>query len=232
MLLVAYDCEGMQAGERMVVRLKEYETEQSGSGKETLRGSAVVHICSPPHVSSSSAAPTKDGDEPAVATPPPLPPSQKYYLHSTLRLIFSPLSKPPSSSSSQPIITTRHLIDLGSPLLGPARFLPFDPASDSTYTAYLALRKARRKEVRGTPSPDGKGEERGRRGSGQREGRGGGGARERGEGGGEGVVLSFGKRREVVGRRKGGGERGEETVGEKGESELSRRMKGMMMVGR
>lgn len=250
--LIPYDCEGMSAGERMVLRLKEYEED------EVLRGSVLAHICSPaPHqlsptggTISSHSTPTKKKRDAVVGgasfspvspttLPTPPPPQQKYYLHSTLRLVFSPLtpSRPVSSSPSSSKSLHRTLIDLGSPSLGPSRFLPFD--TDPDLLLYLAARKARRHAVRrdllpanssisspkpGIPAEESRGRASRSRGSG----------RERGEGGGEGLILSFGKRREVVGRRKGEG--GMTVIGnEKGEreeSELSRKMRGMGMVGR
>ncbi|KAL7417633.1 hypothetical protein BDY24DRAFT_98197 [Mrakia frigida] len=269
--LVPYDCEGMGEGERMVLRLKEYENDETQEGKEVLRGSVVVHICSPPNHHSATGGGSKSSKSndyvassptslsPSSPPPPPPPPQQRYYLHSTLRLVFSPLSPSrstttsSSSSSSQSKPTSRTLIDLGSPSLGSSRFLPFE--LDPDLVASFAARKARRYHVKhdhhppslptpsSTPPAE---EERGRRvdDDGSRR-------RERGEGGGEGVVLSFGKRRQVVGRRKGegsglgGGEEGgrergmgeEEAEGERKktvpvESELSRRMKGMGLVGR
>lgn len=161
--VVPYDVRGMPAGHRMVLRQNLFE-EQAGDGisggQRKLRASAVLHICcvasKRPRLSSSSSPsadtklsqslPLSNRSDDAVAV-------VKYYLHSTIRLVFSTLPSATPGDGPAPPTCTRTVVDMGAPSHGPARFVPW---ADDDAAEYQALRQMRKVAIKRQGLPRGR----------------------------------------------------------------------------
>lgn len=125
----------------MVLRQNTFEEETSG-GSKRLRASASLHVCC---VQARSTKPTAAFSHSLPSTnlndsTPPL----KFYLHSTIRLVFSPL--PAGAPGDGPSAARcSSVIDLGSPAQGLHRFMSWD---DEGAEEYQTLRQIRRVAIK------------------------------------------------------------------------------------
>jgi hypothetical protein len=149
LFVIPYDVRGMPVRHRMVLRQNVFEEVQDGQGgsQRRLRASATLHICcvegNRPRSSTSDPAAKLSHSVPhtGLGTGTAVRPPPRYYLHSTIRFVFSnqPSVALPGDGPALRI-ATRTVVDMGAPAEGPSRFISW---VDDDAVEYATIRQVR-----------------------------------------------------------------------------------------
>lgn len=154
LFVIPYDVSGLPVRHRVVLRQNVFEELQDGQSgcQRRLRASATLHICcvegkrprtSIPGSTAKTSQSVPHAGLDAVASV--ASPSPKYYLHSTIRFVFSSqpsVTLPDDGPALQ--TTTRTVVDMGAPAEGPSRFIPW---LDDDAAEYAAIRQVGRSSL-------------------------------------------------------------------------------------
>lgn len=149
LFVIPYDARGMPARHRMVLRQNIFEETQDdqGGSQRRLRASVTLHICcidgKRPRTSTFSSTAKVSQSMPHAGLDPAITvsPSTRFFLHSTIRLVFSPQPSVAMPGDGPALRTmTRTVLDMGAPVEGNARFIPW---VDDDAAEYAAIRQVR-----------------------------------------------------------------------------------------